>query len=375
MRFLTSGRSHGKALVGIIDNYPSGIKIDISIINKELGRRQKGYGRGGRMDIEKDKIDIIAGVNNDISTGSPISFIIENKDWKNWKYRKEEPILNPRPGHADFTGFIKYRLESIRDVIERSSARETAARTTIGAFAKIFLSALGIKIYSYVKSIGNIGLGNDFKINNNYNLVENSDIRVPDPYIETKIIEEIKKAKEEGTTLGGSFKVIAKGVPPGIGSYAQWDRKLDSKIAEAFMSIPAIKAVEIGEGFNSGKMKGAEFHDEIFYEKNKGFYRKTNNAGGIEAGMSNGQDIIIGATMKPIPTTRKGLKTVNILSKEKEVSLKERSDICAVPSASIIGEAVLAIVIANFIQEKFGNDNLVEIQENMENYLKYYRNI
>ncbi|MFO7929525.1 MAG: chorismate synthase [Candidatus Humimicrobiaceae bacterium] len=376
MRFLTSGRSHGKALVGIIDGYPSGVKIDISFINKELARRQKGFGRGGRMDIEKDKADIIAGVNANISTGSPISFIIKNKDWKNWKNKKEGPLLNPRPGHADFPGFLKYRLSSIRDVIERSSARETSARVATGAFAKLFLACLNIGIFSYVRSIGKASFAGSFKVKkDNYKLVEKSPVRCPDKETETKIIEEIKKAKKEGDTLGGSFKVIAKGLPPGIGNFIQWDSRLDSKIGEAFMSIPAIKAVEIGEGFRSGEIKGTEFHDEIHYNKNKGFYRKTNNAGGVEGGMSNGEDIVVGAVMKPIPTTRKGLKTVNISSKQADISLKERSDVCAVPSASIVGEAMLAIVLSDFIQDKFGSDNIREILENMDNYSKYYESI
>ncbi len=376
MRFLTSGKSHGKALVGIIDGYPSGVKIDISFINKELARRQKGYGRGGRMDIERDKADIIAGINGNISTGSPISFIIKNKDWENWKNKKEDPLLNPRPGHADFPGFLKYRLSSIRDVIERSSARETSARVAVGAFAKLFLACLGIGIFSYVRSIGKASFAGSFKVKkDNYELVEGSPVRCPDRETEAKIIKEIERAKKEGDTLGGSFKVIAKGLPPGIGNFIQWDSRLDSKIGEAFMSIPAIKAVEIGEGFRSGKIKGTDFHDEIHYNKNKGFYRKTNNAGGIEGGMSNGEDIVVGAVMKPIPTTRKGLKTVNIFSKKADISLKERSDVCAVPSASIVGEAMLAIVLSNFIQDKFGSDNIGEISENMDNYLKYYESI
>ncbi|MCL4415171.1 MAG: chorismate synthase [Actinobacteria bacterium] len=397
MRFLTAGESHGEALSGIISEYPSGIEIDADFINYELSRRQKGYGRGGRVKIESDNVKILSGVRKNKSTGSPISFLIFNKDWQNWneKLKIEESLLNPRPGHADLSGFLKYRLESIRDVIERSSARETAARVCIGAFSKLVLRHLDINIYSYVEQIGDIGFWlvktktKNKKLIDSLNVllqgnisnvqiledIEKSPVRCPDEEISKLMIEEIDKAKKEGDTLGGKFIVIASGLPPGLGSFGQWDNRFDAKIAAAFMSIPSIKVVEIGEGFLAPFFHGREFHDEIYYDDIQGFYRKTNRAGGIEGGMSNGQPIIITASAKPIPTTAKGLQSVNIKTKAMENSLSERSDICAVPSAAVVGEAVLAIEILNAFQDKFGKDNLKEILESYNNYKKYLKEI
>ncbi len=389
LRFLTAGESHGEGLVGIIDGYPSGISINFNIINKELERRQKGYGRGGRMLIEKDSVKVMSGIRKGMTTGSPISFIIYNKDWENWKNIMDpapqvdeesgtagESLLEPRPGHADLTGMVKYRLDSIRDVIERSSARETAARVCVGGFAKIALKILGIRVYSYVNQIGNAILEKDISINDdNLQKTEQSEVRCPDKRISLEMIEEIKRAKKNQNTLGGRFKVIAAGIPPGLGSYSNWDRRLDGKIAASIMSIPAIKAIEIGEGFQSGASTGLDFHDEIYYGRKNNFFRKTNRAGGIEGGMTNGENIVIGATMKPIPTTSKGMKTVNIRTKETAISLKERSDICAVPSASIIGEAMLSIEILNMFLDKFGMDNIDEIFQNYTNYKKYIKKI
>jgi chorismate synthase len=390
MRFLSSGESHGKAISAIIDGFPSGVSIDFEFLNDELKRRQKGFGRGKRMDIEKDKLDILSGIRFGVTLGTPISFLIFNSDWENWKEElsvkplvqnnsaESNKILNPRPGHADFPGYVKYRFDDIRNVIERSSARETAARVAAGGFAKIFLKSLNINIYSIVNRIGETGL----KIKNVQNLDENlflsaekSDVRCPDPDISDKMKEEITRTSKEGNTLGGSFILFAKGLPPGLGSYIQWDRRLDAKIAHAIMSIPAIKAIEVGQGIDASTILGTEFHDEIFYDKENGFFRKTNNAGGIEGGITNGEDIIITAYMKPIPTTFSGLRTVNIKTKNTETSLKERSDVCAVPSASVVGEAMLAIALADEIQKKFGEDNILEILENFNNYKTYIRNI
>ncbi len=384
MRYLTAGESHGKGLVGIIDDYPSGVSIGIDFLNSELARRQKGFGRGERMAIEKDIIDIISGIRKGKSIGSPISFIIQNKDWGNWKEvmdispissndkNPEKRVLNPRPGHADLPGFLKYRLDDIRDVIERSSARETAARVCTGGFAKIVLKLLGINISSYVIQIGKINLGKDIELNDNIlKEIERSEVRCPDKNTGIKMKGEIINAKKKGDSLGGKFKVVATGVPAGLGSYSEWDRRIDGRIAGTFMSIPAIKAVEIGDGSNLSGKTGTAFHDEIHYKSGAGFYRKTNRAGGIEGGMTNGEPIVIGAWMKPIPTTAAGLHTVNIRTKKSETSLNERSDICAVPSASIVGEAVLSIEILNFIQEKFGRDNIGEILENYNSYKMY----
>jgi len=388
LNFLTAGESHGKSLIGIISDYPSGIFIDIDFINLQLFRRQKGFGRGGRMSIENDRVDIISGVRKGKSTGSPISFTIENKDWLNWKdvmdilpcndnATKKENIFTPRPGHADLTGILKYRLKTIRDVIERSSARETAARVCTGAFAMIALNLMDIKIFSYVERIGNISMDIQPDIDDSgiKDLIEKSVVRCPDSSCSKRMIEAIDAAKKNGDTLGGSFRVVIKNVPPGLGSYTEWSRRLDARLAYALISIPALKAFEVGKGFLSGSLSGLNYHDEIFYSKDKGFYRKTNNAGGIEGGMSNGENIVIGGTMKPIPTTKSGMKTVNIKNKEESISLKERSDICAVPSAAVVGEAVASIEILNAIQEKFGSDNIDEIMENMKNYKKYIKNI
>ena len=383
MRFLTAGESHGKALVGIIDQYPSGVEIDIDFINKELERRQKGFGRSERMNIEKDQVEIISGIRKSKTTGSPISFIISNKDWENWDERLEvEPdLLNPRPGHADLAGLLKYNLDSIRDVIERSSARETASRVCAGAFARIALKLVGINIFSYVEQIGNVIFDEEIDVSLNdldwelIKKIEDSEVRCPDKKISARMKEAIIKAKDQGDTLGGKFKVIAKGLIPGLGSYIQWDLRLNAKIAAALMSIPAIKAVEIGDGFNSANYKGTDFHDGYYFEKGIGIYRKTNKAGGLEGGMTNGMPIVVGAAMKPIPTTKRGLKSVNIKTKESASSLSERADICAVPSAAVIGEAMLATEILNAVQDKFGRDNIEEILKAYDNYKKYIKEI
>jgi len=333
LNFKTAGESHGKGLVGIISDFPSGIPIDPIIIDKELKRRQKGYGRGGRMAIEKDRIELISGIRKGLTTGSPISFLIRNKDWENWqdlmsilpetnKGKDEEKLLAPRPGHADLTGFIKYRLNTIRDVIERSSARETAVRVSVGSFARIALELINIKVFSYVSSIGKVDFTESINMQDKkvLNDIEKSQVRCPNESITKKMIKEIDLAKKSGDSIGGSFKIIITGAPPGLGSFTEWDKRLDAILSHAVMSIPAIKAFEIGDGAASGVTRGLDFHDKIFYQKNKGFFRKTNRAGGIEGGMSNGEDIIIGATMKPIPTTTKGMHTVDIKSKKDAVT-------------------------------------------------------
>jgi chorismate synthase len=386
MDFKTAGESHGRGLAGIISGFPSGVSVSTDYIDHILSRRQKGYGRGGRMAIESDKVEIISGVRRGFSTGSPISFLIRNRDWANWKdlmdpalpgkIKKEEEMLScPRPGHADLTGVLKYRLDTIRDVIERSSARETAARVCAGAFAMSALRYFDIGIFSYVDRIGKahmekIPLKRDEGL---IKKIEDSEVRCPDRDVSEKMKAEIDRAVKQGDSLGGSFRIIIRGVVPGLGSYTEWDRRLDARMAHMIMGIPAIKAVEIGMGVASGSSSGLSFHDEIYYSRNNGFYRKTNNAGGIEGGMSNGEDIIVGAVMKPIPTTTKGMRTVDILTKKDAVSIKERSDTCAVPSAAVVGEAVSAIVILNALQEKFGGDNIDEIKTNLESYKKYLK--
>jgi len=392
MRFLTAGNSHGEALNAIISGYPSGIEVDMDFIDSELARRQAGFGRGGRMSIEKDKIKLLSGISRGKTTGSPISLIIKNLDWENWKDKPltEENIFNPRPGHADLPGFLKYRLESIRDVIERSSARETAARVAVGAFAKLFLKAFKIFTFGYVEQIGNIKINSqDYrqKVNRSFNpstnkhdsgflsKIESSCLRCPDEDAASKMEKLIKKAMKEGDTLGGSVRIFTTGLVPGLGSFAQWDSRLDSRIASAVMSIPSVKAVGLGLGFDSGYIQGKDFHDEIFYKKDNGFYRNRNNAGGIEGGMSNGENIEVHAVIKPIPTTKAGLRTVDIKTKKPSTSHKERADVCAVPVISVIGESVIAIEIVNAMQEKFGGDHIEEILENYSGYRKYLKSI
>jgi len=386
MDFKTAGESHGRGLVGIISGFPSGVSVSADYIDHILSRRQKGYGRGGRMAIESDKVEIISGVRRGFSTGSPISFLIRNRDWANWKdlmdpalpgkTKKEEEMLScPRPGHADLTGVLKYRLDTIRDVIERSSARETAARVCAGAFAMSALRYFDIGIFSYVDRIGKAHMKEIPKTEDEdfIKRIEDSEVRCPDRELSEQMKAEIDRAIKQGDSLGGSFRIIIRGVVPGLGSYTEWDRRLDARMAHMIMGIPAIKAVEIGMGIASGSISGLSFHDEIYYSQKKGFYRKTNNAGGIEGGMSNGEDIIVGAVMKPIPTTTKGMGTVDILTKKDAVSIKERSDTCAVPSAAVVGEAVSAIVILNALQEKFGSDNIGEIKTHLESYKKYLK--
>ncbi|MEA2015619.1 MAG: chorismate synthase [Actinomycetota bacterium] len=395
MRFLTAGESHGRGIISIIDGYPSGVDIDADFLNGELSRRQKGFGRGGRMSIEKDTVEIVSGIRKGKSTGAPVSFIIRNRDWENWKDIMDigpesgesekdsgNKLLNPRPGHADLNGYLKYGLNDVRDVIERSSARETAARVAAGGFAKIILKLLCIDIFSYVEQIGSVALESEVRADNknsgNAELlkeIELSEVRCPDKKVSLKMKEEIKKTMGSGDSIGGKFRVIATGVPAGLGSYSQWDRRIDGEIARMFMSIPAAKAVEIGDGFNAPLMTGINFHDKIYYKKGKGFYRKTNRAGGIEGGITNGEPVIVGACMKPIPTTSKGSDSVNIKTKESVISLKERSDVCVVPAAAVIGESMLAITLVNAVQDKFGGDSIEEILNNYDNYKKHIENI
>lgn len=374
MRFLDAGESHGRALVAIVEGMPSNMDIDASIINYELKKRQCGFGRGGRMKIESDTVDILTGVRNGKTTGAPITLIINNKDYNNWERvinnAEAEKVLCPRPGHADLNGALKYNFDDIRNVIERSSARETAIRTAVGALASIFLKKFGIYARSRVIQIGlvkdNTGTeGADF------NFAENSETMCSDLKYNEAMISEINSARDKGDTLGGRFEVVISNVPVGVGSYAQWDRRLDARLASAIMSIQGIKAVEIGNGEESAGIYGSKFHDEIFYSQDRGYYRKTNNAGGIEGGISGGEDVIIRASMKPIPTLKVPLMSVDIESKNGVSAAFERSDVCAVPSASIVGRNACMWEIACAMGEKFGGDSMEEITSNYRQYLDY----
>jgi chorismate synthase len=393
LRFLTAGESHGRGLMGIIEGVPSGLSLSLEDIDTELKKRQAGYGRGGRMKIESDHAKIISGVRWGKTIGSPISLLIENRDWKNWQegMASEEkfegsipPVTRPRPGHADLAGALKYGHKDIRNILERSSARETAMRVAVGAVSKKFLSEFGITIGSYVIQIGSVKISNfEFQISNLkeiFKKTEESSVRCPDEDASNKMVELIDTAAKKGDTLGGVFEVFATGLPVGLGSHIQWDKRLDGRLSQALMGIQAIKGVEIGTGFEMAERFGSEVMDEIFYEKDKGegqeaigFYRKTNHAGGIEGGMTNGMPIVIRAAMKPIPTLRKALRSVDIITKEPFEAAYERSDTCAVPAAAVIGEAMTAIVVADAFLEKFGGDSMEETKRNFEAYMEYLK--
>ena len=367
LRYLTAGESHGEALIGILEGMPAALKVDVGFVDEELKRRQQGYGRGDRMNIEEDRARIVSGLRGGVTIGSPVSIFIENKDFS---IDKLPDVRNPRPGHADLAGILKYGFKEARPVLERASARETAMRVAIGAICKIFLRELKMRLLSHVVMIGGVeshtsSLSFDEILKN----LSKSKLNCADNASEKLMIEEIDNAKEKKDTLGGIFEVIVEDVPPGLGSYAESDRRLDAMLASAIMSIPAVKAVEIGEGIESAKKLGSKVHDEIFYSKPKGIYRKTNNAGGIEGGISNGENIIIRGYMKPISTLMKGLNSIDIATKEAKKAATERSDVCAVPSAGVIAEAVCAFVIANAALEKFGGDNISETRRNYEAYL------
>jgi chorismate synthase len=386
LRYLTAGESHGQGLIGILDGYPAGIKVFAEDINKDLARRQVGYGRGNRMLIENDKAEILSGVRWGRSLGSPISLLIKNKDWLNWEKAMSisseyedsvSPVTRPRPGHADISGMIKYRHNDIRNILERASARETAIRVAIGAVCKLLLKEFNIEIISHVTEIGSISINRmRLKTDEIQEKAELSLLRCADKDAEKKMIKRIDSAKRNGDSLGGVFEIIVTNPPIGIGSHTQWDRKINARLSKAIMSIQAIKGVEIGLGFEAAKLFGSDVHDEIFYDKkSKRFYRKTNNAGGIEGGMTNGEEIIIRGAMKPIPTLMKPLCSVDITTKKPFKASVERSDVCAVPAAGVVGEAVVAFEITNAMIEKFGGDSLSEMKRNYNGYMKYVRGV
>jgi len=383
MRFLTAGESHGPQLTAILEGCPAGLEIKAEDINKELKRRQMGYGRGRRMKIESDQVQIVSGVRHGKTTGAPIALVIENKDWSHWTdIMGAEPIehpelvkkrvTRPRPGHADLNGAIKYGHRDMRDVLERSSARETAARVAVGAIAKVFLSALGIDIAGRVVSIG--GEWDESKsldIKHIQAVTEASPVRCLDKDAEARMIKAIDRAKENGDSVGGVVEVIVSGVPVGLGSHVHYDRKLDAKIAMAVLSINAFKGVEFGEGFNMANLPGSKVHDEIIWSKTEGYTRKTNRLGGFEGGMTTGMPIIVRGVMKPIPTLLKPLQSIDIKTKEPFKASVERSDACAVPAASIVAENVIAWEIAKAIIEQFHSDQLPQLKSQIDEMRKY----
>ncbi|SCY11589.1 chorismate synthase [Alkaliphilus peptidifermentans] len=377
LRVFTAGESHGKALVGFIEGMPSNVSMNVEEINRDLARRQQGYGRGDRMKIEKDKIEILSGIRGGKTLGSPISFIIPNKDYENWtEYMSpintnkcDKLVTKPRPGHADLTGMLKYNFDDIRNVIERSSARETAVRVAAGSLIKQFMSYFNITTHSHVTAIGDIHLQEIITDTSRIKESDSSSVRCVDGIVEKKMIQLIEETKKAGDSLGGIFEIHISGVPKGLGSYVHWDRKLDAKLSYALMSIQGVKGVELGYGFQNTSRVGSLVHDEILFQKTKGFFRNTNHAGGIEGGMSNGENIVIRCGMKPIPTLYKPLKTVDIESKESALATVERSDTCAVPAASIVGEMVAITVIAEEFLRKFGGDSLEEIEKRWKEYI------
>jgi len=377
-RFLTAGESHGKGLVAIIEGMVAGLPIAEDYIAQELKRRQIGYGRSDRMKIEQDKAEIISGVRHGLTIGSPISLLIKNRVWEDWQQimsvspvrKKIEPVIAPRPGHADLAGVTKYGVDDIRLILERASARETAARVAVGAVARRFLEEFGIAVRSHTVSIGKQNAKQYKSIDWRY--IEKSPVRCADVGAEKLMMKVIDEARSKGDTLGGIFEVIASGVPVGLGSHVQYDRRLSGQIAQAIMSIPAVKGVEIGAGFGVAGMKGSEVQD-VIQSASKGmslpWRRLTNNAGGIEAGMSNGEPIVVRAAVKPIATLGKPLPSIDIRTGRKAEAHYERNDICVVPAAGVIGEAMLCTVLANAMLDKFGGDHLRETVANYENYI------
>lgn len=380
LRYLTAGETHGPQLTAIIEGLPSNLTLNFEELNFQLQRRQKGYGRGRRMQIEKDTAQIVGGVRHGSTTGAPVALVVENKDWTHWKNimniepipgsdEEKRRVNRPRPGHADLNGGLKYNLSDLRNVLERSSARETAARVAVGAVARQLLAAFGVKIAGQVIRIGEIEApANDLPIDELIAQTEASSVRVVDKETEQKMEAYIDKIKEEGDSIGGIVECIVEGLPVGLGSHVQSDRKLDGAIAGAVMSINAFKGVEIGIGFEAGKLRGSQVHDEILYEASRGYYRASNRLGGFEGGMTNGMPVVVRGVMKPIPTLYKPLQSVDIDTKEPFTAQVERSDACAVPAACVVLENVVAWEIAKAFLDKFGGDSLEEIKANYASY-------
>jgi chorismate synthase len=373
MRILTAGESHGEYISAILEGFPKGVGIRQEYINNELKRRMSGAGRGGRMAIEKDAVKIVSGLRNKITLGSPITLLVKNKDARILAQLKDgQPQLKiPRPSHADLSGAIKYGDNDVRNILERSSARETVARVCAGAVCKQFLANFSIKIASFTKSIGEVNCEQNPKdVSEIIKKTKNSKVNCIDSKAGSLMLKEIEKADKEKDSLGGIFEVWIEGLCPGVGTFMHFDNRLDAKLAYYLMSIPAVKGVEVGLGFEYARRRGSQSHDEIYYSAAKGFYRKTNNSGGIEGGISTGESIVLRAAMKPIATLRKPLDSVNLVTGKKEKAIVERSDTCAVLACSVIAEAMAAIAVTESFLEKFGTDTLSEIKANYKNYLK-----
>lgn len=387
LRFLTAGESHGKGLVVIVEGMPAGLTLDFDAMTAQLRRRQGGYGRGRRMAIESDEAEVLSGVRSAETIGAPIALLIRNRDWENWKHTmhaEAEPppdaggparpvVTRPRPGHADLAGVMKYDRTDIRDVLERASARETAARVAAGALARQLLAHFDISIVSHVYSINGVGLDNPLRVTfeEAQAIGPESALRCSDPKVEAQMIAEIDRCREAGDTAGGAFEVIVRGLPVGLGSYVQWDRKLDGRLAQAILSIPAIKGVGIGLGPAAASVPGSRMHDEIVPAPARvrppiGISRPTNNAGGLEGGVTNGEDLRVSGYMKPIATLMKPLRSVDLAQMTEAPATVERSDVCSVSAAGVVGEAVVSLVLADAFLEKFSGDSIREIEQNFE---------
>jgi chorismate synthase len=404
LRYYTAGESHGEALMGFLSGMPAGLGVDQAFIDRELWRRQQGFGRGGRMKIESDKARILSGVRHGKTIGSPIALLLENKDWKNWQEslpveegdrQKHKRVASPRPGHADLAGALKYNFPEARYVLERASARESAARVALGAIAKLFLRELGIEVLSHVIAVGKAALGNAGVAWEKLQELHARDevlLNCADPAAEQRMKAEVDHALRTGDTVGGVFEVVAHNVPPGLGTYAQWDERLDGMLAQAIMSLQAVKAVEIGSGVEAALSAGSSVHDEIGYTRESGppersaagpsartdgpftgFTRASNHAGGIEGGISNGQDIQVRGYLKPISTLRRPLGSVDFSTREPVKAAYERSDVCVVPAAGVAAEAMVALTLARCALEKFGGDSLAETQRNFAGYQQQLR--
>ncbi|MCM3784010.1 chorismate synthase [Neobacillus mesonae] len=380
LRYLTAGETHGPQLTAIVEGLPSNMKVDFEELNFQLHRRQKGYGRGRRMQIEKDTAEFVGGIRHGYTTGAPVALVVENKDWTHWRNimnvepiegsdEEKRRIHRPRPGHADLNGGLKYNLKDLRNVLERSSARETTVRVAVGALARQLLAEFGIQIAGRVLRIGEIEAPyEDLPIEELRARTEASSVRVTDPETEKKMEAYIDQIKKEGDSIGGIVECVVEGVPVGLGSYVQYDRKLDGRIAQGVMSINAFKGVEIGIGFEAGTLRGSQVHDEILYSEGRGYHRASNRLGGFEGGVTNGMPVVVRGVMKPIPTLYKPLQSVDIDTKEPFTAQVERSDACAVPAASVVMEHVVAWEVAKAFLEKFGGDSIEEIRANLDNY-------
>ncbi len=377
-RWLTAGESHGPRLTAIVEGVPAGLPLLAADIDEDLARRQRGYGRGGRMKIETDRVQIVGGVRGGETLGSPIALLVDNRDHQSWLDRMSaaplpapaEPLTRPRPGHADLAGGLKYDRTDLRDVLERASARETAARTAVGAVAKKLLGAAGIRVFGHVRSIAGVDAHTEgLDYDELRARARASDLACGDPDAEARMKDAIRETAHAGDTAGGVFEIVALGVPPGLGSHVHWDRKLDGRLAQALVSIHAVKAAEIGDGWEAARRRGSQVHDPIGYDAaNREFTRPTNHAGGLEGGITNGQPIVCRGAMKPIATLKRALPSVDVRTKEPFDAAFERSDICAVAAASIVGEAMVAIVLADALLEKLGGDSMRELVRNLEGY-------